>query len=291
MKIIILISLFSVVVFAAEPRQNGKILGKGDGPITINLTSPKGGWTQSRMVKISGMVSDTTVDPITVAINGDRFLLRTSNGSFSRSFPVTAGKNSIIVQATNRAGTFKSERVLYAQVSPVSLMAVLTSDTDNVYTDLHVYEPNPEATDPYVAPTEHVYWARTNSKTGGVFYLNQQGDSYDQPGYGPYLYTHTSPPIGFFRIDSNYWPSGDKAHTLGTLNLVLFGGTAQEIRRTIRSPLAKPGETVTLAWIKIEKGQIAKIWSPQMDEKPKDDSVWPKWLVDFVPTTDSSSDY
>ncbi len=272
-------------------RQSGKIMGKGNQPIVITLNSPKSGWTQSRMVEVEGNVSDQTIDPITVIINGDRYLLRTSSGNFKRKFPVTSGKNAIIVQGTNKAGTFKTERSLYAQVSPVSLVTILTSDTDGVYTDLHVYEPDPSAKDPFIEPSVHVFWANTNSPSGGVFYLNQQGDSYDQPGYGPYLYTHTSPPLGYFRIDSNYWPSGDKGHTVGTLNITLFGGTPQEVRRMIKTPLAKPGETITMAWIKVEQGQKVSIYSPGVDEKPKDNSVWPSWLLDFIPKASQSGEF
>jgi uncharacterized protein YfaP (DUF2135 family) len=288
-KIIIICLSLSAIALAAN-RQSGKIMGSGTGPATFVLTEPKSGWTQDRMVKVEGTISDHTINPVTVVINGDRYLLRTNNGSFSRKFPITAGKNSVVVQGTNKAGTFKAEKTLFAQVSPVSMMVVLTSDTDGVYTDLHIYEPNPDTNESSSLPTEHVYWARTKSKTGGIFYLNEQGDSGDEPGYGPYLYTHTSPPLGIFRIDSNYWPSGDKAHTVGTLNLVLFGGTPQEIRRTIKSPLAKPGETVTMAWIKIEKGQKAQIYSPSMDDKPKDNSVWPASVINFVATPGSNSE-
>jgi len=288
-KIFIFYMLFATVAFAVT-RQSGKIMGTGTSPATFTLTQPKSGWTQDRMVKVEGTVSDQTINPVTVVINGDRYLLRAEGGNFSRKFPITAGKNSIVVQGTNKAGTFKAEKTLFAQISPVSMMVILTSDTDGVYTDLHIYEPNPDFKDTYSLPSEHVYWAETKSKTGGVFYLNEQGDSGDEPGFGPYLYTHTSPPLGIFRIDSNYWPSGDKGHTVGTLNLVLFGGTAQEIRRTIKSPLAKPGETVTMAWIKIEKGQKAQIYSPSMDDKPKDNSIWPDRVLNYVPPASSSSE-
>lgn len=280
-------SLLSVTTFAAT-RQSGKILGSGDQAMQISLSAPRGGWTVDRMVEVAGKVSDTTVDPITININGDRYLLRTRNGNFSRKFPVTAGKNSILVQGTNKKGTVKVERTVYAQISPVAIMAILTSDTDGIYTDLHIYEPNSNLKNPYSdssKETSHVYWADTNSKSGGKFYLNEQSDSYDQPGYGPYLYTHTSPPLGFYRIDANYWPSGDKAHALATLNLVIFGGQPQEIKKTIKAPLAKPGETVTLAWVRVEKGQKAYVFSPVVDAVPANRNLWPDWLIEHKPST------
>lgn len=273
------------------PKKMG--VGSGVEPLRIELHDPKGGWTLNQMVLISGRVSDSSVDPILVNINGSRYFLRTFGGDFSRQFPVTSGKNTIIVQGTNEAGTVKVERTLFAKVPAMPIMVVLTSDMDGVYTDLHVYEPKTAMStrpswsgysdgggDSSMANFEHVYWAQVSSPTGGKFYLNSQGGNFDQPGYGPYLYTHQAPPLGLYRIDANYWPSGDKAHTVGTLNIILHGGKPNEIRRVIKAPLAKPGETVTLAWIKMEKGDRAYIYAPGSDPKPKTEDIWPKWVVD-----------
>ncbi len=277
------LALPSPAALAAAPsRQTGKLLGSGKEAPAISLTAPAGGWTVDRMVLVEGTVSDPTIDPVTVSVNGDRYLLKTVNGAFKRKFPASAGKNAIVVTGANRGGTGRAERTVYAQVPPVAVFLVLTSDTDGVYTDLHVYEPPADAPDPETAGKDgaaHVFWARTNSPSGGAFYLNEQGGDFDSPGYGPYLYAHTSPPLGFFRVDVNYWPSGDKAHTVATLNLVLFGGTPNEVRRRVRLPLVRPGETQTLAWIKVEKGKRARVWLPPLEKKP-DAKLWPAWVTD-----------
>lgn len=274
----IMTCLVSIQINALE-RQTGKIVGTGKKPLTFTLTSPKGGWTIDRMVEVAGSVSDSTVNPITININGDRYLMKTFDGKFKRKFPVVAGKNTITLQGTNVAGTVKDSRTLFAQVPPVQMMAILTSDTDGVYTDLHVYEPDPDG-DPLAVPNGHIYWADTSSKSGGKFYLNEQGGDFDQPGYGPYLYTHNSPPTGIFRIDANYWPSGDKGHTVGSLNVVIFGGSPSEIRRRVQQPLVMPGETVTLAYIRIQKGNVASIYVPGSDPVPTDEKIWPKWVAE-----------
>lgn len=277
-------------VFAAQAaatpatRQSGVVLGTGETAPVIALTAPAGGWTVDRMVLVEGRVSDATINPVTVSINGDRYLLKTVNGAFQRKFPVTSGKNAIVVQGVNRGGTGRAERTVYAQVPPVPVFLVLTSDTDGVYTDLHVYEPPPDAADPATAgknSTTHVFWASTSSPSGGTFYLNEQGGDFDSPGFGPYLYTHASPPLGFYRVDVNYWPSGDKAHTVATLNVVLFGGTSNEIRRSVKMPLVQPGETQTLAWIRVDKGSQAHVYLPTLEKKPEDARVWPAWVKEF----------
>jgi len=268
-----LVALLALVVAAdpavARPRDAGVPIGTGTEVPVVRLTSPAGGWSVGRMLSIEGTVSDPTVDPITLSINGDRYLLRTSGGRFSRKFPAAAGKNVVVATATNRGGTGETQVTCVAQVPPVPLKVVLTSDTDGVYTDLHVYEPTPSSVGAdgklVLARMAHVYWADTASPTGGTFYLNEQGGDFDQPGYGPYLYVHRAPPAGVFLIATNYWPSGDKAHTVGTLNLTLFEGTPAEARRVIRVPLATPGTTRVLAWVNVLGPGRADLFVPGQD--------------------------
>jgi uncharacterized protein YfaP (DUF2135 family) len=253
----------------AAARQAGVPIGEGKERPVVQLTAPSGGWSAGRMIPIEGTVSDPTVDPITLSINGDRYLLRTQNGRFSRKFPAAAGKNVIVAMATNRGGTGEAQVTTYAQVPPVPLKVVLTSDTDGVYTDLHIYEPTPTslAADGKLVLKNmaHVYWLHTESPTGGTFYLNEQGGSFDQPGYGPYLYVHRAPPRGVFLVATNYWPSGDKAHTVATLNLTLDEGTPAEVKRVVRVPLATPGTTRALLWVNILGGGRADVYVPGQD--------------------------
>lgn len=269
-----------------NPRQQGVPIGKGTKLAKVVLTAPSGGWTVDRMMLVEGTVSDSTVDPVVVSINGDRYLMRTNGGRFSRKFPAASGKNVVTVMATNKAGTANSQVTTFAQIPPVPLKAILTSDTDGVYTDLHIYEP----TDSSITKVQdgfeldgskmaHVYWANTASPTGGTFFLNEQGGDFDQPAYGPYLYVHRAPPKGIYLIATNYWPSGDKAHTIATLNVSLFEGTPGEVRRMVRIPLATPGTTRVLAWINILGDNQAEVYVPTADPKPTGPS-WPKNLDD-----------
>ena len=264
----------------APARDAGVPIGKGTQRPEVRLTAPAGGWTVGRMIAVEGTVSDATVDPITISINGDRYLLRTQNGRFARKFPSGAGKNVVVAMATNKGGTATAQVTCYAQVPPVPLRAVLTSDTDGVYTDLHIYEPTDRSVLPDgsldVKKMAHVYWANTHSPSGGTFYLNEQGGDFDQPGYGPYLYVHRAPPRGVFLIATNYWPSGDKAHTVGTLNLTLFEGTPAEAKRVVRIPLATPGTTRVLAWVNILGPGQADVDVPGQDPPPP--TGWPKTL-------------
>lgn len=266
--------------------QTGVPIGTGKTKATVTITSPTGGWTIDRMLRVAGTVSDPTIDPVTVSINGDRYLIRTSGGRFQRSFPAGNGKNVVTVIATNQAGTTTAQVTTYGQIPPVPMRVVLTSDTDGVYTDLHVYEPtNTSVENNLVDLTKmaHVYWADTASPSGGTFFLNEQDGSFDQPGYGPYLYVHRAPPRGLYLITANYWPSGDKAHTVGTLNLTLHESTPQEVRRTIQVPLATPGTTKALAWVLLTDSG-AQIYAPGVDLPPSvaiaggRESPWPRNL-------------
>ena len=280
--IVLLVSISSFAQTPPSLRSSGKPMGSGIEKPLITLTKPDGGWTVDRMVQVTGKVSDPTIDPVTVSINGNRYMLRTRNGEFARKFPAAAGRNTVTVVGVNQAGTGKASRSFHAEISAPQISLILTSDTDGIYTDLHIYEPDAESKDPFVEAEKknsHVYWAETDSPTGGKFYLNEQGESGDQPGYGPYLYTHTSPPAGIYRVDANYWPSGDKPQARATLNLTLFGGTPREQKRLIQQPLITPGETKTLAFIRWEKGgKAAQVYVPGVDALPDENSVWPAWV-------------
>lgn len=259
-------------------REPARVVGNGKEKAKITLTAPLGGWSVGRMLRVAGRVSDPSIDPVTVAINGDRYLLRTQGGAFDRSFPAARGQNVVKVFGENMAGTAVAEAVAYAEVPPVPMKVVLTSDTDGVYTDLHIYEPTegmqPE---PNVADFAHVFWSHTESPSGGTFFLNEQGGSFDQPGYGPYLYVHRAPPNGLYAISANYWPSGDKAHTVGTLNLTLFEGTTSEVRYRVNVPLSTPGTTRVLAYVSMVGDQRASVYVPSRDKLPTS-APWPKNL-------------
>ncbi|MDT4289753.1 DUF1175 family protein [Methylomonas sp. MO1] len=223
---------------------------------TLTLSKPAGGWTSGLQISVAGTCSDPTADPIVVNINGVRYYVRNANGSFSRAFPAAKGKNTVIAECANSAGVAKASTTVDAVIASIGLKVVLTSDSDGVYTDLHIYEPD----------NSHVYWADTNSNSGGIFFLNQNGDNFDQPGYGPYLYVHPAPPIGVFRIDTNYWPGGAVQHTLANLDIILDEGLPTESRRRVQKPLARPGETKTLAYVVIQGNrQPAKIYVPGQD--------------------------
>jgi uncharacterized protein YfaP (DUF2135 family) len=264
--------------------ETGVPIGTGKAKATITITSPTGGWTVDRMMRVAGTVSDPTIDPVVISINGDRYLIRTSGGRFQRSFPAGNGKNVVTVIATNQGGTSTAQVTTYGQIPSVPFRAVLTSDTDGVYTDLHIYEPTTTSVQNDlvdVTKMAHVYWANTESPSGGTFFLNEQDGSFDQPGYGPYLYIHRAPPRGVYLVAANYWPSGDKAHTVGTLNLTVFEGTPQEVRRTVKVPLATPGTTRALAWVLVTDSG-AQIYAPGVDLPPSvaaaggTKSPWPK---------------
>jgi uncharacterized protein YfaP (DUF2135 family) len=285
----------SLVCAPVAPRDAGVPIGKGTSLAKVTIDEPRGGWTVDRMIMVKGSVSDATIDPIVISINGDRYLMRTFHGRFERKYPASTGKNVVTVLATNHAGTATAQATAYAQVPVVPMKVILTSDTDGVYTDLHLYEPtNVSMKDGKLefGKMAHVYWANTASPSGGTFFLNEQGGSFDQPGYGPYLYVHRAPPKGVFLITTNYWPSGDKAHTIGTLNLTLFEGTAQEEKRRVLVPLATPGTTQVLAWVNFVDAQKAVVYVPGQDPRPTG-PLWPKNLDEVAQkaTKSGGNDY
>src|SRR5436853_7845904 len=94
--------LLLCLLLSAAPRDSGVPLGTGTQRPTVTLTAPTGGWTVDRMLLVEGSLSDATIDPVVLSINGDRYLLRTRQGRFSRQFPASSGKNVVSVLARNR---------------------------------------------------------------------------------------------------------------------------------------------------------------------------------------------
>jgi hypothetical protein len=84
-------------------------------------------------------------------------------------------------------------------------------------------------------------------------------------------------------VATNYWPSGDKAHNIATLSLTLFEGTAQEIKRMVRIPLATPGTTKVLAWVNVLDGEHALLYVPGQDPVPSG-AGWPNNLDEAAQT-------
>ncbi len=224
-------------------------IGSGKIAPTMRLTSPAEGWTVGRMIKIAGTCSDPTANPVVININGSRYFARVVDGSFNRQFPAARGRNNIIVSCENQGGKVDVARSVFAAIGPIKLKVVLSSDTDGVYTDLHVYEPD----------DSHVYWASTKSPTGGLFFLNSENGNFDQPGFGPYLYVHPAPPLGLYKFVANYWPGGAMQHTLAKLEVILDEGLATEKRRTIDFPLARPGENQVMAYVVIREGNLTSV--------------------------------
>ncbi len=262
-------------------RRGKQIAGTGNIAPQLTLSQPTGGWTASLQIEIAGSCSDETADPISATVNGVRYFIRSSGGRFSRKFPAAPGKNTVVVECVNRAGAARETRTLEAVISALPLKVVLTSDTDGVYTDLHIYEPD----------GHHVYWASTESPSGGIFVLNQQEDSFDQPGYGPYLYVHPAPRAGVYRIDANYWPGAAVQHTLANLDIVLDEGLAGEKRVRVRKPLARPGETKTLAYVLIRPNkQPPVLFVPEQDPESRMPEEVARYKREVEPKINSSAE-
>lgn len=256
-------------------------IGKGTEKPILTLNAPTGGWTLNQMLKIEGSCSDKTADPIYININGARYYTRNQNGNFSRSFPASKGKNNILIECKNKAGSTFIKRTIEAKIPSVGLKIILTNDTDGAYTDLHIYEPD----------TTHVYWLNTESESGGKFFLNREGDSFDQPGFGPYIYQNIKPLIGTYRIDANYWPGGAVQHTLGHLTIITNEGLSTQTKRDIYKPLAKPGETATLAYVTFKgNNQQPEIFVPNQDDPKKAPNISKNVALDSSENT-NTEDY
>lgn len=73
---------------------------------------------------MSSTCSDPTTDPVAANINGVRYYLRTFTGAFSKKFPASKGKNTVIVECSNKAGTARASAMVDAVIKPIPLKIV-----------------------------------------------------------------------------------------------------------------------------------------------------------------------
>ena len=99
---------------------------------TLTLSKPAGGWTSALQLTVAGTCSDAAADPIVVNINGVRYYIRSTGGSFSRVFPAAKGRNTVIAECSNATGSARASAMVDANIAPIAFKVVLTSDTDSV---------------------------------------------------------------------------------------------------------------------------------------------------------------
>lgn len=220
MKNIILMLLFmSTVLFADE----------------IKITSPTGGWSSDRIIDVSG-VTDLDVDYVTVIFNKIPLRLPVSGGRFSRQLVAGPGQNSIMAEAVSNGTVYTDSIEFFSKAPPKPLKIILMWDTDGTDVDLHVIEPN----------GEECYYGHRNTSTGGSLDVDIVN------GYGPEIYTRSTPLKGNYTIKVHYYSDNNHPQTRLTVFLVIDEGTEKERIIERETMLTKTGTVIEVDTVTID---------------------------------------
>lgn len=201
----------------------------------VKITSPTGGWSSDRIVYVTGQ-TDLDVDFVTVVFNKIPLRLPVSNGEFGRSLVAGPGENSIMAEAVSNGEVYTDSVSFYSKAPPKPLKIILMWDTDGTDIDLHVIEPD----------GEECYYGHRNTSTGGSLDV----DIVD--GYGPEIYTRSTPLKGNYTIRVKYYSDNGYPQTMLTVYLVIDEGTPRERIIKRETMLTKTGTVVEVDTITID---------------------------------------
>ncbi|PKL14916.1 MAG: hypothetical protein CVV50_01885 [Spirochaetae bacterium HGW-Spirochaetae-6] len=203
----------------------------------LRFTSPREGWTTSRVVTIAG---ETSVNRpwIKLIHNGIYFLVPVKNRQFSRRFVSAPGQNQIYAEVALPSGAVvKDQLSFYAKVPASPLKIILVWDTDGTYVDLWITEPTGEI----------CKWNNKQTKTGGTLDIGN-----DYPGYGPQIYSHPAPSPGQYKIVVDYYSSRNIPQSNGKVFVIRNEGTPHESIREYDATLNKPGDQIQIDVLTID---------------------------------------
>lgn len=200
----------------------------------ITITSPTGGWSSKRIITVTGE-TDLDVDFVTLIFNKIPIRLPVSRGTFKRDLVAGPGENSILAEAVYDGQIYTDSVSFFSKAPAKPLKIILMWDTDGTDIDLHVVEPD----------GEECYYGYRNTSTGGSLDV----DIVD--GYGPEIYTRSTPLKGNYTIRVKYYSDNGYPQTMVTVYLVIDEGTERERIIKRETMLTKTGMVVEVDTVSI----------------------------------------
>lgn len=192
----------------------------------VKITSPRGGFTSSRVIEIKGTVSDSAAERVTLIMNGIPQTVKAYQGNFSVKSVVAPGSNTIEVKHNDA-----SDKVsFHANVPPKDIKVVLTWDTP---TDVDLWVIDPKG--------EKSYYAAPSTSSGG----NLDVDVTD--GYGPETFTMAKALSGTYAINVQYYSAYNTPITRVKLHVILYEGTSKEERKSFDFVMTKSQQVYHIA--------------------------------------------
>ncbi len=201
----------------------------------IQITSPRGGWSSERIITVQGE-TDLDVKFVTLIFNRIPLRLPVKDGVFSRDLVPGPGQNSILVEAVTGDQVFTDNVEFYSKAPYKPLKIILMWDTDETDVDMHVIEPN----------GEECYYGHSNTSTGGSLDVDIVN------GYGPEIYTRSTPLKGEYTIRAKYYSDNGYPQSMVTVYVVIGEGTENEKIIKREAMLTKTGVTIEVDTVTVE---------------------------------------
>lgn len=197
----------------------------------VKITSPREGYTSSRIQKITGVVNVQGIDRAVLVINGVPQTIPLSNGEFSINIVPAPGNNLIELQAGD-----KRDRVsFFAKVPGRDIKVLLTWDTP---TDVDLWVIDPKG--------NKCYYGNPSIPTGGNL------DTDVTTGYGPETFTMAKAVPGRYTIQVQYYSSHDEPATRVKAYLLMYEGTPKEQRKEFTFVMTLPYQVYHIAEFNID---------------------------------------
>jgi uncharacterized protein YfaP (DUF2135 family) len=200
--------------------------GEDEGP-SVKIESPRGGWSQERIVTISGSVRGEGIARIVVVINGADKDVPVSEGRFEVKEVFPPGRNTVKAIAEDASGRVARDSVTFTTKAPErDLKVTINWDTPATDMDMHVVDPGGEV----------CMYNHRETKIGGSLDVDVT------TGWGPETFTLANAVPGVYKVFVHYYgPSGGPV-TIVTVWIVMYEGTPKERREKRTVVLAEQNE-------------------------------------------------
>lgn len=198
----------------------------------ISITSPSGGISFDKIIKIEGDVqSNSAVDECLVIANGIEYPVQLINGHFSLLTVAAPGENIIQALAHNNDGYGSDSLTTFVQIPKRDVKIVLFWDTDNTDVDLYVTNPL----------NERCFYRNPSTSIGDNL------DVDDTDGYGPETYTLNNAIPGTYQVQIHYYADNGVPLTEADLWIVIYEGTDREEQYHYQGLLRSEGDILNIA--------------------------------------------
>jgi uncharacterized protein YfaP (DUF2135 family) len=186
---------------------------------------------QAATAQIRGRIHGAAKDkPATLVVNGVPMPLEVQpDGSFGRPYGFGSGSNNVEVRTPDGKGRARAQFVDgYQGKTQARLRVVLSWDSPGTDLDLHVLAPD----------GGHAWYGNRVMQNGGAIDVDVT------TGFGPEIFSSSSPPRGLYHVYVNYYGSGgdNRALTIAQVAVITNENTPREKRQVFQVPMRAPGE-------------------------------------------------